>query len=115
MVMKTIVGLGALAILWLLLTQPWRRIPGPKAQALVQQGAKLIDVRTEGEFADGHLPNAENIPVQRFSEHVSTLAQSDQPIIVYCRSGQRSGRAARMLQDAGAKQVFDLGPMSRWP
>jgi phage shock protein E len=85
-----------------------------EARKLVQASARLVDVRTPGEFAAGHLPGAINIPVQQLDARMSELQPKDAAVVVYCRSGNRSGNAARMLKSAGFVAVHDLGPMSRW-
>lgn len=84
------------------------------ARQLVQAGARLVDVRTPGEFAAGHIAGAINIPVQELANRAHELQPKDATVVVYCRSGQRSGSAARMLKSAGFARVHDLGPMSRW-
>jgi rhodanese-related sulfurtransferase len=87
----------------------------PKAiQALVADGAQLIDVRTPAEFSAGAIPGALNIPVQELQGRLDEVAR-DRPVVVYCRSGGRSGNAKRMLNAAGIEAVHDLGPMSAWP
>jgi phage shock protein E len=88
---------------------------GRDAQSLVKQGALLLDVRTPGEFADRHLEGATNIPVQELGARMSEVGAKDRVVVVYCRSGHRSGNAAAMLRDAGYTRVHDLGAMSRWP
>jgi rhodanese-related sulfurtransferase len=85
-----------------------------EARQLVQAGARLVDVRTPGEFAAGHIPGAINIPVQQLDARMNELQPKDAAVVVYCRSGHRSGNAARMLKSAGFVAVHDLGPMSRW-
>lgn len=89
-------------------------VSGAEARQLVQTGARLVDVRTPGEFAAGHIPGAINIPVQQLDTRMSELQPKDAAVVVYCRSGHRSGNAARMLKNAGFPAVHDLGPMSRW-
>jgi phage shock protein E len=89
------------------------RISGAEARRLVKEGAQLVDVRTSGEFASGHIEGALNIPVQDLEARSSELARG-RALVVYCRSGQRSGMAARRLKRAGFDQVHDLGAMSRW-
>ncbi len=84
------------------------------ARRLVESGARLIDVRTREEFADGHLPGAVNIPVQELDRRMSELEPRDKPVVLYCRSGNRSGHAARALRSAGWAHVHDLGAMSQW-
>ena len=87
---------------------------GPEARKLVQAGARLVDVRTPGEFAAGHIPGAVNIPLQQLDSRLGELEPKDTAVVVYCRSGHRSGQAARLLKSNGFPAVHDLGPMSRW-
>jgi len=89
-------------------------ISSAEARGLVQAGARLVDVRTPGEFAAGHIPGAVNIPVGELNARMSELDPRDVAVVVYCRSGQRSSSAARLFRSAGFKAVRDLGPMSRW-
>jgi rhodanese-related sulfurtransferase len=85
-----------------------------QARQLVHEGALLLDVRTPEEFASGHLPAAVNIPVQELERRIGELERTDRPIVLYCRSGNRSSRAAGILKSAGYAAVHDLGAMSRW-
>ncbi len=89
-------------------------VPTNDPHALVAGGAKLVDVRTPGEFASEHLPGAINIPVQQLSARLSSLGDKDEPIVVYCRSGARSARAAKILIQAGYSTVHDLGSLNNW-
>jgi len=89
-------------------------VSGSEARALVDKGALLLDVRTPGEFAGGHIEGAVNIPVQELGQRLAELGDKDRPIVVYCRSGKRSSRAAGVLKGAGHGAVHDLGAMSRW-
>jgi phage shock protein E len=89
-------------------------VSSAEARQLVQAGARLVDVRTPDEFAAGHIPGAVNIPVQQLDARMSELQPKDTAVVVYCRSGHRSGNAARMLKNAGFNAVRDLGPMTRW-
>ena len=85
-----------------------------EAHQIVDQGARLVDVRSAVEFASGHVEGAVNIPLDQLPERMSELGSQDQAIVVYCRSGQRSASAKRTLEAAGYRDVFDLGAMSRW-
>lgn len=89
-----------------------RRQRANEARALVKQGAQLVDVRTREEFAQGHLPGAKNLPVEALAGRTRELGSKDKPVVVYCRSGARSGQAASLLRAAGFKKVVNLGPMS---
>ncbi|HEY0467097.1 MAG TPA: rhodanese-like domain-containing protein [Polyangiaceae bacterium] len=85
-----------------------------QAHQLVQAGARLVDVRTPSEFAAGHIPGAVNIPLQQLDSRQSELQPPHTPVILYCRSGNRSRSATRVLKNAGFAAVHDLGAMSRW-
>jgi len=62
----------------------------------------LLDVRTVREYEDRHLKNAINIPVQKLDSSLNRLEKvKDQRIIVYCRSGSRSIKASRILEENG--------------
>jgi rhodanese-related sulfurtransferase len=87
-------------------------IDGPAARALVASGATLLDVRSAGEWAGGHLEGARHVPVGELAGRITELPR-DRPVVVYCASGFRSARAATMLAEAGFT-VHDLGAMDRW-
>ena len=80
--------------------------------ALVASGALLLDVRTVGEYEARHLDGARLIPVDELAARIDEVPR-DHPVVVYCRSGGRSGRAAQILRGAGY-DVTDLGPMDAW-
>ena len=84
------------------------------ARQRVAEGARLLDVRTPEEFADRHIDGALNIPVSELSARLVELGPRDRPLVVYCRSGNRSATAAKILREAGFADVFDLGPLSAW-
>ena len=115
---KTVIlVVGALA-LWFVIGQARAagQVSSEVAHTLVEkQGALLLDVRTPEEFAEQHLAGALNVPVQELEARLASLpAKKDQDIVVYCRSGARSARAAAMLTAAGFTRVHDLGGMSHW-
>lgn len=83
-------------------------ISGAQAKELVAKGAKLIDVRTPGEFESGHIDGAINIPVQELGGRLAELDKA-QATVVYCASGARSASAMGMLKDAGFAQVYNGG------
>lgn len=69
----------------------------------------IVDVRTDGEFRSGHLANAQLIPVQEFQRRVGELAShKNDPVFVYCRTGNRSTVAAKILVDNGFTNVLNL-------
>lgn len=74
----------------------------------------LVDVRTPEEFASGHIPGAINIPYTSISE-IDKVYQDGTPVVLYCRSGRRSGIALDELKKLGYSQVFNFGGIGRWP
>ena len=73
----------------------------------------LLDVRTPEEFASGHIAGAVNISLQSLPQRLETLPK-DQPIVLYCRSGNRSNQAAQIMARAGFTQLYDLGGIIDW-
>lgn len=69
------------------------------ADTIASAAVQLVDVRTPEEFEEGHIPGSVNIDVMtgRFSEEALRLLDKARPVAVYCRSGNRSKDAARML------------------
>lgn len=91
-----------------------RKVSGDEARRLVASGALLVDVRTPAEFSAGHIKGAVNIPLLELEQRMGELGAKDKPIVLYCRSGNRSSRAQSLLEKAGFSQVYDLGAMSSW-
>jgi len=86
-----------------------------QAHVLVEtEHGLLLDVRSQEEFAEGHVQGAVNIPVQDLPRRLSEVGSKDRPVVVYCAAGPRASRATRLLTDAGFTRVLDLGAMSNW-
>ena len=68
----------------------------------IENGAKLIDVRTAREYYGGRLPSAQNIPLEQIPEFLKDF-DKDAELLLYCRSGARSGHATAFLQSLGYK------------
>jgi rhodanese-related sulfurtransferase len=96
----------------------YRKIFPEKAKTMMDEdpSAIVLDVRTTGEFAGGHIEGAVNIPVETIgSERPDGLPDLDATILVYCRSGNRSATAAKALVSMGYTQVYDFGGLNTWP
>lgn len=78
-----------------------------EAYQLYQEGIYLLDVRTPEEFQAGHLPGATLIPLDQLEVRYSELPQNE-PILVYCRSGNRSKQAQNFLQEAGFSEIYNM-------
>ncbi len=92
-----------------------------EAFALIQENQhnpefEIIDVRTAGEFADGHIENAGNIDFYSatFREELDNL-DKNQTYLIYCRSGGRSGSALDIMAELGFSEVYNLsGGIIAW-
>ena len=77
-------------------------------------GRLLIDVREPHEFARGHIRGAVNIPLSELAPRIGEIS-TDRRIFVYCQSGMRSRRAARMLSKRGCRDIVHLnGGLAGW-
>ena len=75
----------------------------------------LLDVRTQAEYAEGHIPGAICLPNESIgSEPPAELPDREQTILVYCRSGRRSAEAAQKLADMGYVNVLEFGGILDW-
>lgn len=87
-----------------------------KATRLFNDDALIIDVREDKEFAAGHIPRARHIPLSQLSSRLQELEKfKAKPILVTCRSGQRSARACNLLKKAGFETVYNqAGGILAW-
>ena len=75
----------------------------------------IVDVRTEEEFREGHIPGAVNIPNEEITDkRPSMLGDTDEILLIYCRSGNRSKQAAKKLADMGYTKVYEFGGINTW-
>lgn len=85
-------------------------------EIMAQDDIIILDVRTPAEFEAGHIPGAVNVPLNELSTAVNYLiADINQVILVYCRSGNRSTEALGFLVNMGYTNVFDAGGILDWP
>ncbi|MGN0656693.1 MAG: rhodanese-like domain-containing protein [Ruminiclostridium sp.] len=75
----------------------------------------ILDVRTEEEFKQGHIPDAVCIPNEVIEQRAETeLPDKEQLLLVYCRSGNRSKQASRKLVALGYTNVYEFGGIKDW-
>lgn len=74
--------------------------------------AIIIDVRTSSEFGISHYPKAINIPLDELPRHINALQEEQKPVILYCRSGNRSGIGMNFLHQQGIKDVYNGGGLN---
>ena len=78
----------------------------------ISKTTTIVDVRTPEEFAENHFPNAINIPLDQVSQRINEFKEMPQPIIVYCRSGNRSGIAVSILKQNGIADAVNGGGLN---
>ena len=96
----------------------YQRITASQAKAMMAEGEPyiLLDVRTEEEFSEKHIPGAILIPDFEIATRAEAeLSDKDALILVYCRSGRRSVDAAKVLVEMGFTNVYDFGGILDWP
>ena len=76
--------------------------------------AVLLDVRTEEEYAGGHIPKSRNIPLMELDEVPYEFEDLETPLYLYCLSGARSSFAAEQLRDMGYTNIRDLGGLDAY-
>lgn len=116
--------LALFAVLGMLIVPPLRqRLSGVKnvspadaVRLINRQAGTVIDVREPAEYKTGHIPNSMNVPMSALATQVKQLAKhKDRPLILACRSGNRSVTAAMMLRKQGFDQVYSLaGGIIAW-
>ena len=87
-------------------------MPCEQIKQILEEGGALLDVRTPREFALGALPGAQNIPLNGLPGVLQNLPKN-QPILLYCRSGARSGMAQRYLLNEGF-DAHNIGGYSQY-
>ncbi|HXC49782.1 MAG TPA: rhodanese-like domain-containing protein [Candidatus Limnocylindrales bacterium] len=97
-----------------------RRVEPDEAAQLIEEGWTYLDVRSVAEFAEGHAPGAYNIPLLDFEPgqglrpnpnfllEVLAAFEPEQPLVVACKAGGRSARAAAMLAESGFSNLVDM-------
>lgn len=79
------------------------------SEILQKENPVLIDVRSHQEFREGHIQGAKNIPLDEIPRRVDEIKSLSGPVILYCRSGSRSGMAVDFLKKTGMKKIYNGG------
>jgi rhodanese-related sulfurtransferase len=91
-------------------------VNGIQANELLAAGTTLVDVRTEPEWQTSHVPGSARVPLDSIQHRRAALARqyAGSEVLVICRSGSRSGRAAAMFRDMGVNAVNVRGGINAW-
>ena len=95
----------------------YQKISAEEAKSKMDAGDVIVlDVRTEEEFNEGHVPGAIRLEAEDFPDRAAdVLPDTNAVILVYCRSGNRSRTASLLLNDMGYVNVYDFGGIRDWP
>ena len=95
----------------------YQTLTAEEAKARLDQDGDLIllDVRTQTEYDQGHIPGAVCLPSEEIGQDMPVAFDKDAEILVYCRSGRRSAEAAGKLAELGYRNVADFGGILDWP
>ncbi len=93
------------------------KITAEELKDLQSQGVVVVDIRTEKEYAAGHIPGVSNnidYTQEDFLRNMDVFDKS-KPIVIHCARGGRSGKASILLQEAGFLKIFDyVGGFNDW-
>ncbi|MEI7524139.1 MAG: rhodanese-like domain-containing protein [Mariniphaga sp.] len=81
----------------------------PDFAQLIKEGAIIVDVRSKGEYAGGHIRGSVNIPLEKLGSNVPQLKKRNKPVITCCASGMRSSSAKSILKGNGLAEVYNGG------
>lgn len=87
-----------------------------KAEMEMEEPFLILDVRTQEEYDEGHIPEAVLVSVTDIEDRIeSVVPEKSMKLLVYCRSGNRSQAAAEKLVELGYTNVYDFGGIQNWP
>ncbi len=76
---------------------------------LIKDGAVILDVRSKGEYAGGHIRGSVNIPVEQLARSLNKIKNKNKVVITCCASGMRSASAKSILKSNGYTEVYNGG------
>ncbi len=83
--------------------------PSVDLAQLIKDGGMIVDVRTKGEYAGGHIKGSVNIPLDQLTANLAKFKDKEQAIITCCASGMRSASAKSILKSKGYNNVHNGG------
>ena len=98
-------------------TEGYKHISQDEAKKMIEldDGHVIVDVRRESEYKSGHIPGAILVPNESIKdEKPEALPDTNQIILVYCRSGVRSKMASKKLAELGYTNVYEFGGLLTW-
>lgn len=96
----------------------FKRISQEEAKNMMDtQNVIILDVREQSEFDEKHIPGAVLLPVGTITKDTAAavIPDLDSVVLVYCRSGNRSQTASRVLAELGYRGIYEFGGINTWP
>lgn len=95
----------------------YKKITQEEAKKMIDsENIIVLDVRTQQEYDEGHIKNAILLPVTEIDKKAEAILKNkNEKIFVYCRSGNRSQTASKLLIEMGYTEVYDFGGIIDWP
>lgn len=114
----SIAAVSGLGLLWPMFARSAKNEVNPAEATLLinREDAHVVDVREADEFANGHLPEARNIPLAKLADRVGEIEKyKDKPLIVCCAAGMRSAKGCGELGKLGFTKLYSLaGGVDAW-
>ena len=82
-------------------------------ELLKNKSTVVVDVRSPWEYEMDHIPGAKNIPLEEISDKADQFRSFNSPVVLYCRSGNRSGMAVSILKQNGLDAVYNGGSLDQ--
>jgi rhodanese-related sulfurtransferase len=108
-----------ISVLWMMTgcssENSYKNVSVNEAEKLIaEEKVEVIDVRTQEEFASGHIPGAKSLPLQEIESRMDEL-DKEKAYLIVCRSGNRSAQASEILVKEGFQHIYNMaGGMNEW-
>jgi len=104
----------AIIVNFLIKTFLLRDLTVEQAREMIQKGAIIVDVRTDGEYSNANIKESRHIPLNELKDKIEKVVpDKDKTILLHCRSGSRSFAGKRMLKKIGYTNAYNIGSFGR--
>lgn len=95
----------------------YTKVVPAEAKKMIEAGVPVIDLREPHEFEAGHIKGSVNVPLSTFKAgmRLKEIPNVNEKVLLVCRSGVRSEKAARILVESGYKKVYNMYGTTQWP
>ncbi len=93
----------------------YHTIDAKEAKSMIEnQEVVIVDVREESEYKSGHIKDSILIPLSTIDKDNTSMPKTNQTVLIYCRSGNRSAKAAKKFSALGYQNVYNFGGINDW-